>query len=164
MSDTLLETPDLALLLLQPPLQPRNLLPRHRKMERASQPRPQPSLAPGEVVVTLITSIHLMLVTLASSVHRMLGVTRGLSSPQPLLSVTSPGDSIVTKYSNFLNYSNSKVGIVPFSIRQVLGRFSKTEYIQYLVSNKFLKMNIRFQYLIEFHYLFVTTLPGESDH
>ena len=126
MSDTLLETPDLALLLLQPPLQPRNLLPRHRKMERASQPRPQPSLAPGEVVVTLVTSIHLMLlVTMASSVHHMLLVTRGLSSPQPLLSVTSPGDSIVTNNSN---YSHSKVGIVLFSIWQVLGCFLKTEY------------------------------------
>lgn len=104
MSDALLETPDLCLLLLQPPLQPCNLLPRHRKMERASQPRPQPSLAPGKIVVTLVTSIHhsMMLVTMAS-IHRMLGVTRGLSSPQPLLSVTSPGDSIVTNYSNYLN-------------------------------------------------------------
>ena len=96
MCDALLETPDLPLLLLQPPLQPRNLLPRHGKMERASQPRPQPGLAPGEVVVTLnlVTSHFRMLVTmtLVSSVHRML-VTRGLSSPQPLLSVTSPGES-----------------------------------------------------------------------
>ena len=125
MSDTLLETPDLALLLLQPPLQPRNLLPRHRKMERASQPRPQPSLAPGEIVVTLVTSIYLMMLVTMASVHRMLGVTSGLSSPQPLLSVTSPGDSIVTNNSN---YSHSKVGIVLFSIWQVLGCFLKTEY------------------------------------
>ena len=102
MCDALLETPDLPLLLLQPPLQPRNLLPRHGKMERASQPRPQPGLAPGEVVVTLVSSHHRVLVTMVSvdlmllvtivSVHRML-VTRGLSSPQPLLSVTSPGES-----------------------------------------------------------------------
>ena len=85
MGDALPQRLDLPLLLCEPPLQPLNLLTGHREVERASQPRPQPGLAPGEVVVLTLT-IGLRLVTIDLG----LGLTN--NSDQPLLSVTSPGE------------------------------------------------------------------------
>ena len=108
MGDDLPEAPDLPSLLRQPPLQPLDLLPGHRKMEGASQPRPQAGLAPGEVVVLTLT-ICLGLVTIGLIMRLMtiglemvtislewlmtlgLGLMTG-SSCQPLLPVTSPGE------------------------------------------------------------------------
>ena len=80
------------MLLGQPPLQPLNLLAGHRELERASQPRPQPGLAPWEVVVLTLT-ISLRLVTIdlrLVTIGLGLGLTN--SSGQPLVSVISPGE------------------------------------------------------------------------
>ena len=99
MGDALPQRLDLPLLLGQPPLQPLNLLAGHRELERASQPRPQPGLAPGEVVVLTLTislglvTIDLRLVTIGSRLVTIgLGLRLTNSSGQPLVSVTSPGE------------------------------------------------------------------------